>query len=88
MVVGQRSISEAAPEDPAYEGERWVVIPVTFTAHGLNVHDPDGDGAVNFELMSVEQLLTHEGLGHLTIGQEPIRYFICPMISKNPNKDN
>ena len=83
-VEGQHSISEAAPGDPAYKGGRWMVFPVTFTAQGLDVHDPDGDGTVNFELMSVEALFTHEGLGHLTIGQEPIRYFICPMIPQNP----
>jgi hypothetical protein len=78
-LIGQRSISEAGPGNPEYNGGRWKVIPVTFTPLGISIHDPDNDGTVNFELTSVEQLMHHAGLGHLTFG-EPVRYFICPLI--------
>ncbi len=76
---GQRSVAEAAPGDPNYNGGRWAVIPVTFTPEGKLVHDPDNDGNVNFELMSEEQIINHVALGHITLG-EPIRYFICPLL--------
>lgn len=79
-LMGQRSISESAPGNPEYNGGRWKVIPVTFTELGRSIHDPDNDGIVNFELMSVEQLMQHAGLGHLTLG-EPVRYFICPLLA-------
>ena len=75
---GQRSVSESKPGDRDYNGGRWEVLPVTFTALGLSIHDPDGDGVVNFELTSDTQLLAHEALGHLTIGS-PVRYFLCPL---------
>lgn len=75
---GQRSVSESKPGDRDYNGGRWVVLPVTFTELGLSIHDPDGDGAVNFELTSDAQILQHQALGHLTIG-DPVRYFVCPL---------
>jgi hypothetical protein len=77
---GQRSISEAKPGDKDYRGGRWEVFPVTFTELGMSIHDPDGDGMVNFELTSDTQLLQHEALGHLTIGADPIIRFVCPVI--------
>jgi hypothetical protein len=80
---GQRSVSESKPGDTDYNGGRWEVLPVTFTEMGMSIHDPDGDGQVNFELTSAEQVLQHASLGHLTIG-EPIRYFVCPL---HPQKD-
>ncbi len=82
-LMGQRSISESAPGNPGYNGGRWKVIPVTFTELGRSIHDTDDDGYVDFELTSVEQLMTHAGLGHLTIGA-PIKYFICPMLPNGP----
>jgi hypothetical protein len=75
---GQRSVSESKPGDRDYNGGRWKVLPVTFTALGVSIHDPDGDGVVNFELKSAEEVTAHAGLGHLTIG-DPIRYFVCPL---------
>jgi len=80
---GQRSISESKPGDRDYNGGRWEVLPVTFTALGVSIHDPDGDGMVNFELTSAEQVLAHVQLGHVTIG-DPVRYFVCPL---HPQKD-
>jgi len=79
-LAGQRSISEAKPGDQDYNGGRWEVMPVTFTPLGISIHDPDGDGMVNFELTSDTQLLLHQSLGHLVIGDEPIARFVCPLI--------
>lgn len=78
---GQRSVSETKPGDTDYNGGRWEVLPVTFTELGLSVHDPDGDGTVNFELVSDQEIWEHEALGHLIIG-DPIRYFVCPLHPK------
>jgi hypothetical protein len=76
---GQRSVAEAAPGDPEYNGGRWNVMLVTFTELGMTVHDPDGDGVVNFELMDAETVLAHAELGHLEITAAGV-YFECPMI--------
>ncbi len=76
---GQRSVGEAKPGDEDYNGGRWEVHPVTFTELGISIHDPDGDGVVNFELMSDAEVLAHAGLGHLEIGG-PAAWFVCPVI--------
>jgi hypothetical protein len=76
---GQRSVADAAPGDPKYNGGRWNVMLVTFTELGMTVHDPDGDGVVNFELMDAETVLAHAELGHLEITAAGV-YFECPMI--------
>lgn len=76
---GQRSVAEAAPGDPDYNGGRWSVRMVVFTALGLGIHDPDGDGTVNFELMSDAQVLHHESLGHLEIYDANFS-FECPLL--------
>jgi len=83
-LAGQRGISDSKPGDTDYNGGRWEVKLVTFTDQGKSVHDPDGDGVVNFELKSAEDVITHAGLGHLTIS-EPVRYFVCPL---HPQKGN
>jgi len=75
---GQRSVSDSAPGDPSYNGGRWNLMLVTFTEKGITVHDPDGDGVVNFELTNAEQVLHHAELGHLII-TEPGVYFECPL---------
>jgi hypothetical protein len=77
---GQRSVSDSKPGDRDFNGGRWAVYAVTFTDLGRAIHDPDGDGVVNFELTSYEQVLMHESLGHLTIGDNVVRYFVCPVI--------
>jgi len=78
---GQRSVAEAAPGDRDYNGGRWNVMSVTFTAQGKAVHDPDGDGVVNFELTDAETVLYHAELGHLEIKPAGV-YFECPMIPR------
>ena len=76
---GQRSISSNVPGDPDYNGGRWWVQMVVFTEQGLAVHDPDGDGMVNFELTSAEELMEHVGFGHLEVF-ETSTYFECPLL--------
>jgi hypothetical protein len=78
---GQRSVSESAPGDPTYNGGRWWVQMVVFTAQGAAVHDPDGDGIVNFELMSAAEVLQHAALGHLEIFDAGV-YFECPLLPR------
>ena len=80
-LTGQRSISDAAPGDRHYNGGRWTVKWIVFTDEGLMIHDPDGDGVVNFELSSEEQVLTHAELGHLVI-VDPAVYFECPLLPR------
>ncbi|MHA2080656.1 MAG: hypothetical protein ACW99H_05875 [Candidatus Thorarchaeota archaeon] len=76
---GQRPVAEAAPYEKDYNGGRWWVQAVDFTANGLAVHDPDGDGIANFELTSDDDVLQHMSLGHLTIAPTET-YFVCPLI--------
>ena len=78
-LMGQRSVSSNVPGDPEYNGGRWWVQMVVFTDQGLLVHDPDGDGMVNFELMSSEEVSHHIGLGHIE-SFETSTYFECPLI--------
>jgi len=75
---GQRSVTVSAPGDPDYNGGRWNVQMVVFTPLGISVHDPDGDGIVNFELTDAEALLEHEALGHIIINDANF-YFECPL---------
>jgi len=81
-LTGQRSVSESAPGDPDYNGGRWAVTPVEFTELGKMIHDPDGDGQVDFELTNAEQVLHHAELGHLII-HPPVRYFECPLLPRH-----
>jgi len=84
-LTGQRSVAQYAPGDPEYNGGRWNVMLVTFTDLGKSIHDPDGDGEVNFELTNAEQVLHHAELGHLTI-TEPGVYFECPLLPQDHRK--
>ncbi len=79
-LTGQRPVGEAAPYEKDYSGGRWWVQEVVFTEAGIAAHDPDGDGQVNFELMSDEQILIHLGLGHFTIIPTNT-FFECPLVS-------
>lgn len=75
---GQRSIAEAAPGDRDYNGGRWDVKMVVFTALGLSVHDADGDGMVDGEIMSDGELLNEWALGNVEIFDTGF-YFECPL---------
>jgi hypothetical protein len=76
---GQRSVSEAAPGDRDYNGGRWRVYLAFFTPLGETVHDADGDGLVDFELTTAEQVLEHQALGHLEIVDANFS-FVCPLL--------
>lgn len=78
---GQRSVSESAPGDPTYNGGRWWVQMVVFTPEGIAVHDPDGDGTVDFELTTAADVLHHAALGHVEIFDTGV-YFECPMLPR------
>lgn len=76
---GQLPVSEAAPGNPAYNGGRWFTHTVEWTSAGFMDH-----GIVPI-LMSYDDIMTHEALGHLVItpgsfpGGPPV-YFQCPML--------
>ena len=76
---GQRAISSNVPGDRDYNGGRWWVQIVVFTAQGLEAHDPDGDGVVNFELTSASEIENHIALGHIEVF-ETSTYFECPLL--------
>jgi hypothetical protein len=78
-LMGQRAVSSNVPGDPDYNGGRWWVQMVVFTAEGRLVHDPDGDGHVNFELTSAEEVAEHVELGHIEV-YETSTYFECPLL--------
>lgn len=81
-LMGQRSVASNVPGDQEFNGGRWWVQMVVFTEAGLEVHDPDGDGYVNFELTSADEVLAHRDLGHLEIFPT-MMYFECPMLRAN-----
>jgi hypothetical protein len=78
-LMGQRAVSSNVPGDREYNGGRWWVQMVVFTEQGLAAHDPDGDGYVNFELKSAEEVAMHVDLGHIEI-YETSTYFECPLL--------
>lgn len=77
-LMGQRGVSSNVPGDKEYNGGRWWVQMVVFTEEGLMAHDPDGDGYVNFELKSAEEVEEHAQLGHLKV-YSTSTYFVCPL---------
>ncbi|MEW6599695.1 MAG: hypothetical protein AB1499_01875 [Nitrospirota bacterium] len=82
---GQRSVADSAPGDRDFNGGRWNVKVVVFTAQGIAVHDPDGDGIVNFELTNDADVLAHEQLGHIIINDANF-YFECPLLPRRGNR--
>ena len=77
--AGQLPVSEAAPRNPDYNGGRWITMTAEWTQDGFDVH-----GTVPV-LMSYEDVLYHEGEGHLSItmgspGPMPPPYFQCPLL--------
>lgn len=78
---GQTPVAEAKPGDHDYNGGRWQVEVLEFTSAGMDVHDPDGDMEVNFELMSWEDVEEHIDLGHLVKRMDGPS-FVCPVIKQ------
>lgn len=78
---GQRSVAASAPGQRDYNGGRWDVRMVIFTDAGLSEHDPDGDGVVNFELKSEDEVLQEDMDGYLIINDANF-YFECPLLPR------
>ena len=64
---GQPSVAEAAPGVKGYNGGRWIVYAVSFNV-------------APYELTSVQEVLDAEAAGDITISDEPVKRFVCPMI--------
>lgn len=80
-LMGQRSVAESAPGDRDYNGGRWSVQAVVFTAQGLAALDSNGDGVIDQELTSAEAVLNAEALGYLSILPTDVS-FECPMLPR------
>ena len=76
---GQRSVAEAAPGDPDFNGGRWKVMGVSFTAQGLDAFDKDDDGNVDMEITNAEDLWSYVDSGDLLVMDTGIR-FECPLL--------
>ena len=81
---GQRSIAVYAPGDPEYNGGRWHVMAVTYTASGKAVFD-DGNGNVNMELTSAEDLMDAVDMGLVTISDTTVR-IECPLLPQGESQ--
>lgn len=78
---GQINVAEAKPGDRDYNGGRWQVVMVEYTAQGLMAFDPDGDEQANFVLTNWEAVLEQIVLGNLAVvGDGPS--FVCPVIKQ------
>ena len=78
-LAGQHPVAEAAPYQSNYNGGRWWVQAVEFTATGMTHFDPDGNGVANFELTSsaaVQQALI---MGYITVTPTNT-FFECPLL--------
>ena len=64
---GLRNVAEAKPGDTDFNGGRWTVLPVTW--HVAPV-----------QLTSAEQVEAYDAAGWLTIADDPVRQFVCPVI--------
>lgn len=63
------AVAEAKPGDTDYNGGRWMVLPVTWSA-----------GATPTQLTSAEQVEAYANAGMLTIASAPVKLFECPVI--------
>jgi hypothetical protein len=63
------NVAEAKPGDRDYNGGRWMVLPVTWTA-----------GVTPAQLTSAEQVEAYAEAGMLTIASAPVKLFECPVI--------
>jgi len=75
---GQRSVAEAAPGDPDFNGGRWKVVAATFTLQGIQVLDADHDGMIDYELTSAEELADQVAQGNIVLALANF-YFERPM---------
>jgi len=61
------NVAEAKPGDRDFNGGRWMVLPVTW--HVTPV-----------QLTNAEQVEAYASAGMLTIADEPVKEFLCPVI--------
>lgn len=79
-LAGQRSVAESAPGDPTYNGGRWWVQMVVFTAAGIVALDADADGTIDAELTSAAVVMQHASMGRLVVFPTST-YFECPVLA-------
>jgi hypothetical protein len=65
--AGLIDVAEAIPGDSDYNGGRWMVLPITWHT-------------TPFQLRSAEEVEAAEDAGDLTIGETPVKQFVCPVI--------
>lgn len=80
-LAGQRSVAEAAPGDPDYNGGRWRVMAVVFTDLGLMVLDSEPDGVIDAEIMDATDVLAYAAAGLIEITDTGVR-FECPLLPR------
>lgn len=80
-LMGQRAVADAAPGDRHYNGGRWTVYMAVFTPAGMEVHDADGDGYVDYELTGADEVLQQVSLGNVEVHPANF-YFECPMLPR------
>jgi hypothetical protein len=78
-LTGQRSVAEAAPGNPAYNGGRWHVYGVEFTEAGVMMFDEDMNGMVDEEFTNAEAVLEAAEAGLVVISDAEF-YFECPLL--------
>ena len=66
---GLINVAEAKPGDRDYNGGRWMVLPITWSA-----------GVTPVQLTSAEQVEAYADAGMLTIASAPVKLFECPVI--------
>ena len=69
---GLINVAEAKPGDRDFNGGRWMVLPITWSA-----------GVTPVQLTNAEDVEAWADLGLLTIATTPARQFLCPVIPDN-----
>jgi hypothetical protein len=69
---GLINVAEAKPGDQDYNGGRWMVLPITWSA-----------GVTPVQLTSSEEVEAWADAGYLSIATTPAKQFLCPVIPDN-----
>ena len=69
---GLINVSEAKPGDRDFNGGRWMVLPITWSA-----------GVTPVQLTNAEDVEAWADAGLLTIATTPAKQFLCPVIPDN-----
>jgi hypothetical protein len=69
---GLINVAEAKPGDTDFNGGRWMVLPITWSA-----------GVTPVQLTSAEAVEAWAELGYLSIATTPAKQFLCPVIPDN-----